>query len=183
MSVHPRVCGEHGTAAFDPTQAARSIPACAGNTSGVPQGSPQLLRSIPACAGNTDITSSIFALWVGPSPRVRGTRIKRGLLKAQFSGPSPRVRGTLKPHGRVAWPSGPSPRVRGTPLKVPRRNCYVQRSIPACAGNTRWRIFCRLIATGPSPRVRGTRLWGVWEPSTAPVHPRVCGEHQEHRWC
>ena len=156
-TVHPRVCGEHKLDSSYRRGELRSIPACAGNTSG----------------------SRRPLLWLlGPSPRVRGTRSSFGTVRGTFSGPSPRVRGTPVPFWlQVGMIFGPSPRVRGTRhLVLPQRP--QSRSIPACAGNTLedWRKI--IMVTGPSPRVRGTRSTSPFLACLRTVHPRVCGEHE-----
>ena len=132
-------------------------------------------RSIPACAGNTNECELCDRLSVGPSPRVRGTHdpdrrhepalrsipaCAGNTSRSSTGGPRqsvhPRVCGEHMqeryPHDAV---TGPSPRVRGThrPRQTHLRG---DRSIPACAGNTR-------------ASTTATR--------SPTVHPRVCGEH------
>ena len=103
-------------------------------TRGQQQRALRRVRSIPACAGNT---LKPYAAVTTPSvhPRVCGEHYLNGCEVRKAYGPSPRVRGTRRSAARDAAPD---------------------RSIPACAGNTRrpWR---------PCP--------------CPPVHPRVCGEH------
>ena len=119
----------------------------------------------------------------GSSPRVRGTRLYRGLQPIQLrfipacAGNShygtvdghtvpvhPRVCGELITAARArSARRGSSPRVRGTPFR--QRHLAVEgRFIPACAGNS---------ISRPSPA------------SPESVHPRVCGElHYDvrHYW-
>ena len=120
--------------------------------------------------------ASVFTdLQTGSSPRVRGTRCfcANMLRGARFipacAGNTGNRRGKSADqsvHPRVCgehWPRlknvvavhGSSPRVRGT---LPRHlePVPIRRFIPACAGNTL--------------PIRTRR-------ATAPVHPRVCGEH------
>ena len=150
--------------------------------------------SIPACAGKPlsgaafrgacgvhprvcgeAITAAILSLVVrGPSPRVRGSRCRRGSrgrltrsipacagkpLRGAFlqsrDAVHPRVCGEALPLRRPApRRPGPSPRVRGSHHGEAARRRGA-RSIPACAGK-------------PLRRPRLDRL-GL-------VHPRVCGE-------
>ena len=115
----------------------------------------------------------------GSSPRVRGTvglrlhirgphrfipacagNRRTGRTAASARPVHPRVCGEQTYPGRVTdVVSGSSPRVRGT--GPPARTCRrPHRFIPACAGNR-----------------AATRL----ERSSAPVHPRVCGEQSSRR--
>ena len=130
----PRVRGTQRRTA-EAAGAGRSIPACAGNTSlrgtspaiqtvhprvcGEHQamgGSPcRVHRSIPACAGNT------FPL---------------ALLPCRFPGPSPRVRGTRHVPPCPARALTVHPRVCGEHGMAPTGHERINRSIPACAGNT-----------------------------------------------
>jgi len=193
--VHPRVCGEHldihpalafadgssprvrGTPCFVHAGAgwARFIPACAGNTADTAPViadhavHPRVCGEHAAAAGGT-------AGVAGSSPRVRGTRIRRGARQCSIrfipacAGNTPC--GTpnapaMPVHPRVCGEHvdavhaasgcvGSSPRVRGT-LMCSVSSLKLWRFIPACAGNT---------------PARGAR----WRQRT--VHPRVCGEHQ-----
>ena len=97
-------------------------------------------------------------VYSGSSPRVRGT-VTTSARRASTSAVHPRVCGeqisTASDYHRS---NGSSPRVRGTGMsgQVSAVHC---RFIPACAGNSR----CRQSAF-----------------QTATVHPRVCGEQQDH---
>ena len=105
----------------------------------------------------------------GSSPRVRGTldgfynRLDNRFIPAcagnNALGSSPRVRGTSARPTLPISAYRSSPRVRGTSQKHYGKPLDL-RFIPACAGNI-------------SPRSA--------RPSAAPVHPRVCGEHQTNR--
>ena len=175
-AVHPRVCGEHVCVCVAMSVYNRSIPACAGNTQFVQRLARTTDGPSPRVRGTRLEAGIKAAREAGPSPRVRGTLTWWQSWQRSTHGPSPRVRGTLAlatRHGQVApvhprvcgehlfllvggvWMYGPSPRVRGTRdcrLRFPTGN----RSIPACAGNTR-----RCPRSGQIPT----------------VHPRVCGEH------
>ena len=156
-------------------------------------------RFIPACAGNM---ASRVLNHRSPSvhPRVCGEHLGWGWGWHHSAGSSPRVRGTCPGHerlvgGRRFIPAcagnmrcvvrsrraiavhprvcgehlrgqplilpelGSSPRVRGT-SQAPHLRQDDLRFIPACAGNI-------------GGTARGVPRW--------PVHPRVCGEHDEKR--
>ena len=89
---------------------------------------------IPACAGNT-VTVEVKSVIVGDHPRVCGEHYKHRGSITPNPGSSPRVRGTLGAGNLPMQPYG---------------------IIPACAGNTRYRL-----ESFPQSR----------------DHPRVCGEH------
>ena len=168
----PRVRGTLATR--PPTESrCRFIPACAGNAA-LSRGSPRALSVHPRVCGERHGSSYRCASCIGSSPRVRGTpldqagpRDRRRFIPAcagnantsqtSASGLAvhPRVCGERIGAGRMILPSsGSSPRVRGTPLQDwPSRPRH--RFIPACAGN----------AYHPHSPI-----------SSAPVHPRVCGE-------
>ena len=91
-------------------------------------------RSIPACAGNT-LQAEHRLCVITVHPRMRGEHDFRTVSVTGARGPSPHARGTH----RTSAPSS-----------------HPRRSIPACAGNTRW----------------------SWRrASTSTVHPRMRGEH------
>ena len=144
---------------------------------GTPNASPSApcpRRFIPACAGNSPEQPEEREFVHGSSPRVRGTRGVRVLGEAgrRFipacagnSRPARGSSGSGSVHPRVcgelsaAAPmsdnlAGSSPRVRGTPgtIYAPEGGL---RFIPACAGNSRQNADA---------------------PTSASVHPRVCGE-------
>ena len=191
--VHPRVCGEQrlrhparisncgssprvrGTAT-PPSRnpcCRRFIPACAGNSSGLP-----LLGGTvtvhPRVCGEQIVGKQKAGCTVGSSPRVRGTVLEKlvlvlgerfipacagnraSALRAWASAAvHPRVCGEQSSTARtLRFTAGSSPRVRGTGL----RNAQEPRDlrfIPACAGN---------------------RRYAVRRPKLKAVHPRVCGE-------
>ena len=191
--VHPRVCGERPTAAFDPSASVGSSPRVRGTVERLTVGSHRV-RFIPACAGNG----------------------QEWLTEAGLNAVHPRVCGERPvcfrpPIGR----SGSSPRVRGT-AGSPARRRRSDRFIPACAGNGTLPTVVSSSPTvhprvcgerrpsssrsgheaGSSPRVRGTGVEvvlvplphrfipacagnGTWcrlLPRWPAVHPRVCGE-------
>ena len=150
----------------------RSIPASAGETG--PCAAEIRTRQVHPreCGGNSvDILGG--RTYTGPSPRVRGKRLRshrrvvrhRSIPASAGETPAPcgcRKRWWVHPRecggnlGRTrAWraASGPSPRVRGKPRSSSIGICF-SRSIPASAGETRTE--------------RG-------RPLHDPVHPRECG--------
>ena len=191
------MCGEH----FDNEAMRRAASGSSPRVRGTPP-SPATVRQpsrfIPACAGNTN-TERENAPPITVHPRVCGEHYRQVFSSCGQSGSSPRVRGTRTTcswryrsrrfipacagntlmygptfppktvHPRVCGEhvsaragttnsDGSSPRVRGTRHSVGKRT-RTERFIPACAGNTRI--------------VRPLRR-------PAPVHPRVCGEHEDN---
>ena len=133
--VHPRMRGEHVTTLVKANGYRGPSPHARGTRSDL-RAQRRGLRSIPACAGNT--ASSMR----GPSsptvhPRMRGEHAKADLVER--------------------YRDGPSPHARGTRLALVRLRA-VQRSIPACAGNTCART--------------SRNYWPT-------VHPRMRGEHSK----
>ena len=157
MTVHPRVCGEHGRI--------RSSSGATGGSSPRVRGTPMTAsataakwRFIPACAGNTQPEQSRLGCDT-VHPRVCGEHPPRKAVNGRVSGSSPRVRGT-----RAILPASKTGR----------------RFIPACAGNTIAACGRRALEPvhprvcgehpvdtanigmpdGSSPRVRGTPSCG-----------------------
>ncbi len=132
-------------------------------------------RFIPACAGNTIQTAAITRPG-SVHPRMRGEHA----LDVLDDG----------------LPRGSSPHARGTPISG---ECgqWINRFIPACAGNTDSLSAEAVWKSGSSPHARGTPLnhhrvpgWYRFIPACAgntaaasmrntahPVHPRMRGEH------
>ncbi len=154
VGVHPRVCGEHLQYRSPKEFWDGSSPRVRGTRSALRTG-PVAARFIPACAGNTPLhgiegTEHRFI------PACAGNTYDVGPDR-HASAVHPRVCGEHVPgYGLIARPHGSSPRVRGTHDRSGDDRRTV-RFIPACAGNTRGRH--------PGDR-------------SAPVHPRVCGEHK-----
>ncbi len=197
VAVHPRACGEHlfrntlasisvgpsprmrGTlrAGVAVPDCQRSIPAHAGNTDS-PDGTPRRGTVHPRACGEHGTRGLRKLVTDGPSPRMRGTPVQRGLMDlAGRSIPAHAGNTTSRPRqgscGPVhplacgehstrrperSRPSGPSPRMRGTPGECDHA-APLGWSIPAHAGNT-WSVR----------RADGLQ----------PVHPRACGEHTRH---
>ena len=213
-AVHPRVCGELSCRKAGHASAGGSSPRVRG-TLRLRLGGGGLGRFIPACAGNSGRpTRGTPAPTVHPrvcgelglaadapqradrsSPRVRGTRTKRGWAawNARFI-PACAGNSGNKPQVGVMT-DGSSPRVRGTPQRdaSERREAAVH---PRVCGELATGVAYGVGRVGSSPRVRGTpgdgrrrRRRQRFIPacagnSTAPtstwrwgtVHPRVCGE-------
>ena len=131
--VHPRVCGEHAGCRQHIGRQAGSSPRVRGTFAGSGHLNVNL-RFIPACAGNITRKPCSSLHW-SVHPRVCGEHWGGGIEHLVKIGSSPRVRGTS---GRCCW------------------SAWVNRFIPACAGNMR-------LSTSSSPLLT--------------VHPRVCGEH------
>ena len=169
--LSPRVRG-NPSGPLPPNLRTRSIPACAGEPSGLPSRVPRI-GVYPRVCGGTAPGGPSMARQRGLSPRVRGNR---GRLPARqtstrsipacagepWAGPErfrawevyPRVcGGTLFLLTKSGAPTGLSPRVRGN-LNPGMLNERAPRSIPACAGEP-------------------GRPGGSVSPRT--VYPRVCG--------
>ena len=193
LSVHPRACGEQGSASVGPLFGLGSSPRLRGTEFKRSRDEHQV-RFIPAPAGNSLVIGTHFASHA-VHPRACGE---------QLSGVKP-----------VANPAGSSPRLRGTECDN-RHPCSIGRFIPAPAGNrprpdpppARPPVHPRAcgeqklvlktgkIDRGSSPRLRGTACEGSaralrnrFIPAPAgnscsrrlrlrplPVHPRACGE-------
>ena len=153
VTVHPRVCREHGMTGRPLMAVIGSSPRVQGTLLGIVPDTPPW-RFIPACAGNTTGANG----WPGCStvhPRVcREHRTKA--LRKEFDTVHPRV---CREHVLIIQSRnssrGSSPRVQGT-QDYQQQATRQWRFIPACAGNTH-----------PADCISG----GL------PVHPRVCREH------
>ena len=197
LAVHPRVRGEQrhtryvvtpqngssprarGTEppSWRPLPACRFIPACAGNSSPLPE---RELRSTvhPRVRGEQGSQLAAAAHKAGSSPRARGTglqgpphfSVRRFIpacagnrLRPASAGSGwpvhPRVRG--EQIGKVKatkTQSGSSPRARGTGRYLAGQ-AKADRFIPACAGNRAQAEVTR-IAGAVHPRVRGEQTTG-----------------------
>ena len=169
----PRVRGSQRRS-FPPVGTRGSIPRVCGEAIRIITGSRSPRGSIPACAGKPESghASSSWS-WVhprvcgealsgirppapdaGPSPRVRGSRVRCKLLRTT-KGSIPACAGKPMVVSIFMHPPGVHPRVCGeAPSPIPSM-MLTSRSIPACAGKPR------------KLAVSGTVKW---------VHPRVCGE-------
>ena len=152
----------------------------------------------PRVCGEASALPLMSVSGAGPSPRVRGSRIRRApQRKPTRSIPAcagkphqhdlalwqvrvhPRVCGEA-PTGGCAdtrrW--GPSPRVRGSHARSDARH-DPPRSIPACAGKPHPAASCRRMS-GVHPRVCGeaARKTALWPDATGPS-PRVRGSLRE----
>ena len=111
--VHPRVCGEQHPAGSTSRRVDGSSPRVRGTGEGGAD-NVTISRFIPACAGNRD--SGISRNQTTPvHPRVCGEQYPTHITHSLWVGSSPRVRGTVGlRRGRDPIQDGSSPRVRGT---------------------------------------------------------------------
>ena len=211
--LSPRVRGNLGQ--IQPGRAdPGSIPACAGEPSRSERAW-ELAEVYPRVCGGTDVRNAAGDELPGLSPRVRGNRQHlihdgriRGSIPACAGEPwrstssarppqvYPRVCGGTRCRAssrRADW--GLSPRVRGNPGECPSW-WPLRRSIPACAGEPRWRMACArprrvyprvcggtstssssaTCIRGLSPRVRGNRLAAAPARARAGSIPACAGE-------
>ena len=219
LPVYPRVCGgtKHGWAVqtrrqglsprvrgnrrlrSPPAWRRRSIPACAGEPTGV-CGDSSTPAVYPRVCGGTSCTAIMYTSARGLSPRVRGNQRKRRAIRRRswsipacagepiagigvmpISAVYPRVCGGTSM--RVSdWERSPglSPRVRGNlhHRPVPLDN---QGSIPACAGEPHDRAAAGAVVR-VYPRVCGGTSLRAW-PDTrrTGLSPRVRGNHASPR--
>ena len=193
-AVHPRVCGEQQPSRWRRNRIGGSSPRVRG-TGFIAYGVGNKYRFIPACAGNRQFhdfhtslptvhprvcgeqfsLSSFTGIFVGSSPRVRGTVFRRQIWRlvrrfipacagnsSQYYVPRgcsavhPRVCGEQSaPRPSRRLPDGSSPRVRGTGISS-QTDSFPRRFIPACAGEQLSITASRTSVFGSSPRVRGT---------------------------
>ena len=151
---HPRVCGEHCSAATVSGLPVGSSPRVRGTRSARGRRPTSTGDHPRVCGEHLTIPRPSFPL-MGSSPRVRGTHFNRA-REGRVFGIIPACAGNTLPctssaagcrdHPRVcgehpsssfeiSMPSGSSPRVRGTLLADGER-IGVHGIIPACAGNT-----------------------------------------------
>ena len=152
---HPRVCGEHCSAA---------------TVSGLPVGSSPHVRGtrqldadrgviagiIPACAGNTRRgRCSRWRAW--DHPHVCGEHRFSRRSNVSHMGSSPRVRGTLLMDAESADAPGIIPACAGNTTSRT-RPAERAKDHPRVCGEHADHVDQKVIDTGSSPRVRGTRL-------------------------
>ena len=155
---------------------------------------PRKLRFIPAYAGNATSctrrcrTSSVH-------PRVCGERVRRLAQSDLPGGSSPRMRGTHEAKQRDVRPARFIPAYAGNAkqaLPIRRKEAVH----PRVCGERALNLAGLIVVFGSSPRMRGTQSknqtgrqmtrfipayagnasTALAKRSTAPVHPRVCGE-------
>ena len=171
--VYPRVCGGNSHGHPPPPSASGLSPRVRGKPNVLPP-SPVSAGSIPACAGET----------IAPDAVARRRRVY-----PRVCGGNPTVQ-TFARRDR-----GLSPRVRGKRLGLAQGG-QVGRSIPACAGETRFRpatgggggVYprvcggnassppCSVVMSGLSPRVRGKRRWTICASASRRSIPACAGE-------
>ena len=216
ITVHPRMRGEHGVAFRMLRGVGGPSPHARGTRRRVRAGLAQA-RSIPACAGNTSAPAGSFST-KAVHPRMRGEHRIRARGDTPNAGPSPHARGTPFRQGVLAVvvrsipacagntpgcaPSQTSdpvhPRMRGEHTGWRRRAAASSAVHPRMRGE-HWPASVRIWPrTGPSPHARGTRCGGHHRarhgrsiPACAgntvlslamsllgAVHPRMRGEHR-----
>ena len=150
--------------------------------------------SIPACAGKPS-SSATAAAPMRVHPRVCGEALAIIPRDAAAAGPSPRVRGSLHRNAEVLVVVRSIPACAGKPT-TPRRRAGPSGVHPRVCGEASGVRRARRRNRGPSPRVRGSPRQGAVlregpgsipacagkpracprHPTSARVHPRVCGE-------
>ena len=191
---HPRVCGEHSSFHLSCWILWGSSPRVRGTRVLVP--SEYILRGIiPACAGNTRPGPETRAC-LSDHPRVCGEHADKVDQQVIDMGSSPRVRGTRERRGPFHHDHGIIPACAGNTRRGSRRS-HPRRDHPRVCGEHSDEPFTAEEIAGSSPRVRGTLADNVhrihdrgiipacagntpmeFEPiSPERDHPRVCGEH------
>ena len=192
--LSPRVRGKHPVTCSS-AAAGGSIPACAGET-WWPNTAALSTMVYPRVCGGNSLGSRSHQSIQGLSPRVRGKRrnpqfqsIARRSIPA-CAGETPQAR--LPCRGYPVYPrvcggngttldstttrDGLSPRVRGKPI-ILTPEFFLNRSIPACAGETSWGS-CGGNAGAVYPRVcGGNRSSQVLTRLFVGLSPRVRGKH------
>ena len=191
---HPRVCGEHISACWNPFVHLGSSPRMRGTHSHSMVTARQH-GIIPAYAGNTEVS---MKCWTVPRdhPRVCGEHHAVIIFNFGVSGSSPRMRGThprefvaqvgegIIPayagntvnHGLAPSRHKDHPRVCGEHSAPQKSHTCKKGSSPRMRGTLPPR-HCRVHSSGIIPAYAGNTL-GNSMPETAPRdHPRVCGEH------
>ena len=171
--VHPRVCG----GAFrirlprqffqgpsprvrgslypyrDDACTPRSIPACAGEP-GAGRSASRCARVHPRVCGGASVLGRLRMTSLGPSPRVRGSRVSRC--------PRPPVRGSI-------------PACAGEPVVSVPKTTWSRVHPRVCGGAAHLRLHLHP-RRGPSPRVRGSRQDPRWSPRRVGSIPACAGE-------
>ena len=131
---HPRVCGEHALLRLVFASDTWIIPACAGNTA-FHVFCMSFCRDHPRVCGEHNRGIAMLRALPGSSPRVRGTRHRRGRRRTDM-GIIPACAGNTRIIIWIVKVGGDHPRVCG------------EHSSVRCLAN---------VSTGSSPRVRGTQ--------------------------
>ena len=195
-AVHPRACGERVSACHCRTCRRGSSPRVRG-TQVHPGRSRCRTRFIPARAGNADACRP-GQLHLAVHPRACGERGLLIVIVILWNGSSPRVRGTRNPRQRI------DRRARFIPARAGNANTAIQTTFyppvhPRACGERFQDAIEHIEMNGSSPRVRGTpgvRICNgefrrfiparagnaptsTTATTSAPVHPRACGEREE----
>ena len=191
-AVHPRACGGAAPPRRQRPRTTGPSPRVRGSLNVTRVGETDD-RSIPARAGEPRSTWCI-TLAHGVHPRACGGANGDRRMPSSWLGPSPRVRGSRLPNRHEDRGQGSIPARAGEPPCTSWRKIIPTVHPRACGGATTVKR-CSRTATGPSPRVRGSQLESVsltrptgsiparaGEPQTGHsqadphrVHPRACG--------
>ena len=175
-SVHPRARGEHAVDAHHRDDAARFIPAHAGNTPARERVAAAVIRFIPAHAGNTRRATGILSRFP-VHPRARGEHFTSNFEIRSRSRFIPAHAGNTPFSARIRRYAAVHPRARGEHAVVVLDADGQERFIPAHAGNTTLSAGIERVLIGSSPRTRGTPSLRLRRRSRPSVHPRARGEH------
>ena len=153
LSVHPRACGEHPSAASQTSCFFGSSPRLRG-TFHFPVPVSCFLRFIPAPAGNIQACKAISRV---PSvhPRACGEHVERRGIKGRYDGSSPRLRGTYKPVGQFPVFRRFIPAPAGNIVKIIPLDITPPVHPRACGEHQPGQGNLPK-STGSSPRLRGT---------------------------
>ena len=148
---HPRLRGEHVTAAMSATDGAGSSPLARG---ALRVGLLHHLAEgiIPACAGSTR-SPAAWRRGRRDHPRLRGEHNALLSWGKRVRGSSPLARGAQRTGAGRASHGGSSPLARGAPPTYSASSCP-PGIIPACAGST-WPAPSPAAGRGDHPRLRG----------------------------
>ena len=192
---HPRVCGEHVPLQKGRHRGLGSSPRMRG-TQAMMLPAVSAAGIIPAYAGNTlDVHWS--SPFVRDHPRVCGEHVRDWRGGVRLGGSSPRMRGTRARRGHSGHGIGIIPAYAGNTNVWPFA-AFLHRDHPRVCGEHRMLGHKSAAMTGSSPRMRGTlfvRLGGGAVTGIIPAyagntihvfncihlhrdHPRVCGEHE-----
>ena len=169
---HPRVCGEHASAAGWNVEPRESSP----RMRGAPQ--PEAIRRenvriIPAYAGSTS-GSAYRSLGSRGHPRVCGEHCLSHEKSPLGSGSSPRMRGALVPHASPRIPRGIIPAYAGS-TSSPGRKTRRERDHPRACGEHATKLMTLMFCMGSSPRMRGAQRQAGERPGHHGIIPAYAG--------
>ena len=191
---HPRVCGEHLSAAMAEVNEAGSSPRMRGAPDTKPI-SQHIIRIIPAYAGST--LHGLSDRWAQEDhPRVCGEHQLLDVSCHPHNGSSPRMRGAPRARPLPAWRQWIIPAYAGSTSDL-RTLTAIFGDHPRVCGEHTLLLGLLAVLLGSSPRMRGARtqvrnyhhvyrIIPAYAGSTSQLsiaaphrqdHPRVCGEH------